>query len=190
MKKVLTIIIFAMIAVVVVSLVIMISVSEAKTVLRAITPTPAAVKAYAEGEDILSHDVKQELSFDGYMRCYALVYIPDEGELQVTVKSNNSVYEKLSTTAERGFVFKLYDVETEREFTEYTEVRASEGRYGYYRLAFSGVEFSEDADLELVMLSPDNEERGSVIKLHKAGQEFEEYELTDDETVSLGGKLK
>ena len=175
-------------ALVAVGSIIMIFTSESKSVLCDVMATDAAKTAYSSGEQILCHDTKQELSFDGYMRCYSLIYIPAERELQVTVKSNVSVYEKLGTTAERGFVFKLYDVETGKEFTKYAEQRESSGRYGYYRLAFSGVEFSDKADIELVMLCPDDVERGSVIKIHEAGQEFTEYKLSKEEIAQLAGQ--
>ena len=188
MKKAFHIVIGIIVAMVAVGSIIMIFTSESKTVLRDIMPTDAAKNAYASGGGILTHDTKQELSFDGYMRCYSLIFIPEEKELQITVKSNNSVYEKLGTTAERGFVFKLYDVDAKTEFTEYSEQRAAQGRYGYYRLAFRGVEFSDKADIELIMLCPDDEERGSVIKLHEAGQMFEEYELSKEEIAQLAGQ--
>ncbi len=188
MKKAFHTVVGIIVALVAVGSIIMIFMSESKSVLRDIMPTDAAKAAYSSGEGILCHDTKQELSFDGYMRCYSLIYIPSERELQITVKTNNSVYEKLGTTAERGFVFKLYDTETKKEYTEYAGERAAEGRYGYYRLAFSGVEFSDKADIELVMLCPDDEERGSVIKLHEAGQEFEEYKLSKEETAKLAGR--
>ncbi len=187
MKRVFHIVMGIIVALVAAGSIIMIFTSESKSVLCDIMPTDAAKMAYASGGGILAHDTKQELSFDGYMRCYSLIYIPEEKELQITVKSNNSVYEKLGTTAERGFVFKLYDVETETDFTEYAEERASQGRYGYYRLAFSGVEFSDNADIELVMLCPDDDERGSVVKIHEAGQKFEEYRLSKEEIAALGG---
>ena len=188
MKKAFKFVVGLTVLLVAVGAIIMIWISESKSVLCDITPTDAAKEAYASGGEILYHDTDQELSFDGYMRCYALIYIPGGKELQITVKSNNSVYEKLGTTESRGYRFKLYDTETGKEFTDYSEVRESDGRYGYYRLAFSGVEFSDSADIELVMLSPGDDELGSVIKLHKAGQKFKEYNLTKEEIASLGGR--
>lgn len=186
MKKVLYIIIAAMALVALVGVIVMISISDAKNVLRDITPTDAVIEAYKSGGEILTHDPDQELSFDGYMRCYALVYIPGAKELQITVKSNRSAFEKLETTEEQGYIFLLYNTETEEENKNCTVTSEFEGRYAYYRIVFGDVEFSDTASLELVMLSPNNAERGSVAKIHKSGQEFAKYKLSKEEIASMG----
>ncbi|MBR6917820.1 MAG: hypothetical protein IKN38_06510 [Clostridia bacterium] len=160
---------------------------DAKSIFSDITPSEAAKRAYGSGEKILTHDVDQPMSFDGYMQVYSFVYIPEERELQIMVKHNQSVYEKLGASSEAGFAFKLYNTETEEEYTDYTASRDMEGRYRYYRLLFSGVEFSDEADIELVMYPSGNDESHSALKLHKSGEEFYDYKMSKKEIESLGG---
>ncbi len=186
MKKVIYTALAVMMVVALVGVIILISNAESKNILRDISPTEAAKEAYASGGEILTHDFMQDLSFDGFMRCYSLIYIPEAKELQITVKSNKSVYAKLSTTESEGYLFLLYNTETEDENRNYTLTRDFDNQYGYYRLVFEGVEFSDAADLEVVMLSPNDSEKGSVVKIHKHGQEFEEYKLSEKEIASLG----
>ena len=156
-------------------------------VLNEITPTDCARAAYSAGEKLLTHEPDMTISGDGYMRCYSIVYIPSEKEFQVTVKFNKTAYDKLGASVEDGFAFKLYDTASDKEFTDYTATRDSEGLYGYYRIVFSGVSFLDTSDLEVVMFPKDDDSKYSAIKIHKSGQAFEDYKLSEKEVASLEG---
>ena len=188
MKKVIFYVFIALFLAFVVWLVVNFAIMDAQSTLSDVTPTEGAAAAYKNGDDILTHDPDQTMSVEGYMHVYSMIYIPSAKELQITVKYNKSVYEKLGTTAEDGFAFKLFNTETEEETTDYTAKRDTEDRYSYYRLAFSGVEFSDAADLELVMFPPQNESSFSAMKIHRAGQKFVQYDLSKEEIASLGGR--
>jgi len=188
MKKASFYIILALFLVAVIGIFILASISESQSVLGTITPTDAACEAYRSGGALLTAEDGQGLSYDGYMRCYAIVYIPDAHELQITVKSNKSTYERLGTTEEAGFDFMLYDTVTEEENRNYTEERASEGRHCYYRLVFSDFELTEETDVELIMFPKGKDDKYSYLKFHRAGEELTEYELSDEEVAALGGK--
>lgn len=186
MKKVITYVFIAVFIVFVIGLIVVISVNEAQDGPNKIVPTEAAISAYKSGGGILTHKPDQDLSFDGTMRCYKIVYMPEYDEFQVTVKYNKNAYSDFDTDEERGFEFKMYDTESGKEMTDYTYERASGGRYAYYRLVFSGVKFSDGADLELVMFPAGHDLKFSVIKLHKSGQTFTDYKLSKEEIASLG----
>ncbi len=188
MKKVLFYIFTALFAAFVIWLIVNFTIMDSQSVLSDVTPTDGAKAAYAAGEEILTHEPDQEMSSEGFMHVYSLVYIPSAKEFQVTVKYNKAVYQKLGTTAEAGFGFKLYNTETEEENENYVEKRDTEDRYSYYRLVFENVEFSEAADLELVMFPKGDDSRFSALKMHRSGQKFEEYKLSEEEIASLGGR--
>jgi len=185
-KKTIYYIIAALFLFAVIGIFILSAETESTDVLNEIAPTDAAKSAYASGETIQTNDLKQSLSFDGYMRCYSIAYIPSVKEFQVSVKHNKSVYEKLGTTESEGFDFMLYNTATEEEFRDYTQTRESEGRYGYYKLVFNNIDFSENTDIELIMFPKGKKDKYSFLKLHEAGDALEVYDLSKEEIASLG----
>ena len=190
MKKVIFYVFVALFLAFVVWLIVNFAIMDDKSVLSDITPTDGVREAYRNGEEILTHEPDQIMSSDGYMHVYSMIYIPSAKEFQITVKYNKSVYEKLGTTAEAGFGFKLFNNETYEENSAYSSERDTADRYSYYRLVFENVEFSDRADLELVMFPKDNEASFSAMKIHRADQEFEEYKLSEEEIASLGGQTE
>ena len=190
MKKVLFYVFVALFLAFVVWLVINFIIMGRQSVFHDITPTEGAIAAYQSGEKILTHDPDQTMSDEGFMHVYSMIYVPSAKEFQITVKYNKGVYEKLGATAEAGFDFKLYNTETREENVNYTAMRDAEDRYSYYRLVFSGVEFSDGDDLELVMFPAGDDSHFSALKVHKAGQKFEEYKLSREEIASLGGQTE
>ena len=189
MKKIITGVFFVLFGIAVVGIFILSAINDAENGPNTITPTEGAVSAYRNGDPILSHDTDQKFSSDGNIRCYKMIYIPSAKEFQITVKYNNIVYQKLEADADDGFEFVLYNTETKEENTDYTvSEHPSKGRFEFYRLVFHNVEFSDTADIELAMHPVGARDRGSAIKLHKAGEEFEQYKLSKKEIAALGGK--
>ena len=163
--------------------------AESKNVMSDVTPTDAAISAYKAGEEFLTHRTVQigGISNDGFMRCYAFVYIPSQGEMQVTVKTNESIYGSIPNI--KGFSFKLYDPATKEEWQASSVETLKKGVYMYFRPVFDGVTFDESSDdeLEIVMTSEDGTEDYSVFKLHDNTAEFKKYKLSSKEKASLGG---
>ena len=197
LKKIPFIIIMVLFGAFLLFMLFLIITSESKTVFNEITWTQGAKEAYDAGGDILTHKADQQLSTDGYMRCYAIIWIPSANEVQVTVKHNVGVYEKAGTSPDVGFGFKLYNTGTKVAFTDYTAKREEKGRYGYYKLVFKDVEFDpETEDLEIVMFPKHDEEKFSVLKLHNSGtmmgykQDFEPYDFSKKEIAALNGEEK
>ena len=188
MKKIITAVFFVLFGIAVVGIFILSAINDAEDGPNTIVPTDGAVSAYRNGDPILWHKTDQKLSTDGNIRCYKMIYIPSAKELQITVKYNKIVYQKLDASEDDGFEFILYNTETKDESGDYTvSEHYSSGRFAYYRLVFQGVEFSDTADVELAMHPVGVRDCGSAIKLHRAGQEFEEYKLSDEEIAALGG---
>ncbi len=189
MKKIIKSICYAFLALFFVFVVVRIVMFDSSSVLSEITPTNGAKAAYAAGEEILTHKMLQGVSDDGYTRAYSLVYIPSEKEIQVTVKYNMSIYKNAGLEKGDKISFKLYETSGEKEFFPSDSVFEEKMNYGYCRVVFTGVDFDETSDLEIVMCSDDYSEDFSVYKLHEANssrQEFEEYKLSGKEKNLLG----
>ena len=205
MKKVLFIIFVVLFVIFLIFSFYLVFTSESKSVFNEIEWTEGAKEAYSNGDEILTHEADQQISTDGNMRCYAIIWIPSANELQVTVKHNVGVYEKMGVSPDVGFGFKLYNTGNGEEyntkegdeFTEYTAKREEKGRYAFYKLVFSGVKLDpETEDLEIVMYAKHNEDKFSVMKLHNSGailgykQVFEPYDFSKGELAALKGEEK
>ena len=75
---------------------IRIAMSANRGVLKDIYPTEKAIEAYeADGKEaFLTHKLSSDISPDGYFAAYAMTYAPSVGELQMTVRYNDSLPEK------------------------------------------------------------------------------------------------
>ena len=186
MKKILKYTVYIFLALVFAAFVVRIWVFDASTVFTDIVPTENAKTAYAQNLEITTHELIQNIADDGNSRGYALVYIPESGELQITMKYNLSIYKKASVPTDSELQFKLYDTETEKEYYAVYYQRDVKGNYGYARVVFEGVWFSESADIEIVMCNEDYSEDFSCYKVHAAKQEFESYKLSKEEIALLG----
>lgn len=185
MKKVIIYTCYAIIAIVFVALVIRICMFDSSKVFTDITSTENAKTAYLLGQEILTHELIQNIADDGNSRGYALVYLPESGEIQITMKYNLSILKKAGLPEGYEFQFKLYDTETEKEYYAVYYERDVERNYGYARAVFEGVYFSDTADIEIVMCSEDYTEDFSCYKVHAAKQEFEPYKLSKEEKARL-----
>lgn len=159
---------------------------DSSKVFTDVIPTENMKTAYANGEEILTHELIQNIADDGNSRGYSMVYLAESGELQITVKYNLSILKKASLPDGYEFQFKLYDTETEREYYAVYYQRDTKGNYGYARAVFEGVHFSDSADIEIVMCGEDYIDDYSCYKVHAAKQEFEPYTLSKEEIALLG----
>lgn len=185
MKKVIKYIWYAALAIFFAAVLFRIFLFKSSDILNDITPTDNARAAYAENGDFLTNRILQELSEDGYSRVYSFVYIPEKGEVQLTVKYNMNLMEKVRLESADALVFKLYDAKNETEYIASERKDDSRGLYGYSRLVFENVTVREDADLELVICGGAEDEYYSCFRVRKASQEFEPYKLSKDEIKSL-----
>lgn len=84
------------------------------------------------------------------------IYIPSAEVLQVTIRLNDEGMEELMTTyglksepVGEPFVFAIYD--GEQYYTDYTYTSFDRFTYTYRRLTFSGIDYTDAAELELMI---------------------------------------
>lgn len=158
--------------------------------LSKIYPTDALRAVYArDGKEteLLTHAVVREIAADGYMACYAFVYVPAANEVQVTVRYNDSVFDYNKLPEDTVFTYTLTDTDTELAVPGAVVQEEKRLMYNYRRLVFSGVTLTETNDLVIRMLA--GEEQISVDTLHYADQNvvIEPYRLSGSERKSLAG---
>ncbi len=84
------------------------------------------------------------------------VYLPSAGELQITIRVNDEGIEELLRTyklselpAGEPFVYAIFD--GERYYTDYQFTTAERFTYTYRRLTFSGIDYTDVDQLELMI---------------------------------------
>lgn len=183
-KKIIKWIWYTFVIVAIALIIFRIFMSDSSSVFKNITATDEAKAAFAAGEEILTHRMTQSISDDGVMRCYSFIYIPSEKQVQITVKFNKSIYDKVSGNEKFGF--KLYTSESKNLIEASHIDRAEEGLYGYCRAVFDGVEFADGEALEVIMTDSEYTEDYSVYRIHEENMKFKTYKLSKNEKKLLG----
>ncbi len=159
-------------------------------VLTKIIPNDSLVSAYSADAELsfVTHDPVQANAANGYFHLSSLVYAPDIGHVQVTVRYNTSVYSYVGTAESTPFTFTLYNTATGETVTAAVLGSAERyGRYKYERLAFDGVDDCGDGAWEFVMYSSDGTSEYSRAILHSGDTEFKAYNLSGGEKRTLAG---
>lgn len=164
--------------------------------LEELVPTEAALAEFDRGDDanVLTNPVHDKLSSsagvgDGNFAGNSLVYFPDEKELQVTIRMNDSTFEKLGTEEMPDFFLKIltnYSYEDEDPAVDTRHcVRYEDDHfwmYSYRRLVFEDVEIGAQNDLLVCIASEDGD---SELVVHFREQEMEKYEFTRADKKAL-----
>lgn len=185
--------------------------AESKSTLGDILPTKGTAEIYnASGTlNVLTNKVADEISEGGYFSVYGVFYTPDTGELQVTVRYNDSTTDSLGDIS-----FYAYTVDTSGEPVQ-TDADGAEGNatgterlhegypigeiltptsmgteeklfYNYEKLLFSGVEIGKDTNVIISLCADgDPEAEKAVIAAHFAEQEMKTYKLSRSEKKAL-----
>ncbi len=155
--------------------------------LSRITPTEALTAAYRADPSLTmwTHDPIREISEDGDMTVYAIVYIPSIRELQLTVRYNDSVTSYNSLPEDTVFTFALRDSDSGGVTPASVADAEKKLMYNYRRLVFDGVDFTDTNILTLVMLAGDEEISADIV--HHADQNvvLEPYKLSGAEKKLL-----
>lgn len=161
-----------------------------QSTLNDLLPTADLTAASADGviPDMLTHDVVTEIAQDGNMACYAFVYIPEIREIQVTVRYNDSIYEKQSLAADTAFTFTLTNSDTKAEVTGEILATKKVWMYTYHRLVFRDVSISDQNDLLLQMYAGDKAISVDIIHYKDQNQVFKTYKLSGSERKALLGE--
>lgn len=150
-------------------------------------PTDSLIAAAADGDipGMLTHDVVSEVAPDGNMACYAFVYIPEIREVQITVRYNDSIFEKESLPADTAFTFTLTDSDTKAEVTGEIVATESIWMYTYQRIVFRDVAISDTNDLLLQMYAGNTAVSVDVIHYKDQNIVIEPYKLSGKEKKAL-----
>ena len=161
-----------------------------ESALNALTVTDPLREAYASDPDMemFTHDTPFEISDDGYMTAYGLVIIPDIGQVQITVRYNDSIFSYNGLPEDAPFTYTLTDSVTGTSVTAVPAEEAEKWMYNYRRLVFEGVPFTEESNLTVAIWY--GEEKITEELIHHADQNVvnEEYVLSRKEKDALTGK--
>ncbi len=192
--------------------------AENKSTLSKLSPTDTLCAAYAENGNIelLTHDVVDEISDNGYFSAYAFVYSPETSELQVTVRYNNSTVNALGDVE-----FRLFTVDSSsgKDATNVSGgdagVDENGGRtyqghpagddvfptvaektkklfYNYERLVFDGIEIGENTNVIITICkagaAKNDQTYEAAVTAHFAEQPMKNYKLSNSEKALLEGK--
>ena len=131
-----------------------------RRILADIHPTENACTAYEkDGKDaFLTHKLPAEISEDGYFTAYALSYSPATEELQITVRYNQSLYEKyLPGSDPDKYYFELRDSEGETVAKGKRLCEKELYFYEHLRIAFEGITLDEESELYLFLCDDESE---------------------------------
>lgn len=147
-------------------------------------------EAYAKNKDIRTHAVVDEFSENGAVYAYSLVYIKESGYLQFTVRYNTRHIDEVKETYpefdEKNIRYTLID-DKEREYTPVVLETDDAFNYRYFRLEFTGVNFSASTLSVKMHLDGIDIDMGtkSTLVIHKKDSTSIPYVLSGDEEEQL-----
>lgn len=196
-KIILTVMVFAVIG----FLIFRIFLMNSEGVLGDVTPTANAVAAFGSGAEnaFLTNEIHDQISSneeggDGFFSAYAFLYLPEQKEVQVTVRMNDST----PTNAGLGDIPPYFFLKFNENGEDTGEVRdpaytEEEHRlmYTYRRLVFTDVEITDITNL-ILCLSDTGDSSGSVSEfvIHFQEQPLENYKLSGDDREILENGAK
>lgn len=155
-----------------------------KSIFDDLYATDSLRTAYADGEfAVQTVEVEREIADDGYFAAYAFCFVPETGEVQVTVRWNDSVYDYTGMTPGHEYSFHLLNEATGETFPLTALDAEKRLMYSYRKLSASGVNLGEADTLTVVMELRDGFESTQVIRYGE--QPLEEYKLSSGEKKVL-----
>ena len=139
--------------------------------------TPGLTEAYADGDSTVYTvpRVEREISESGYFCAYGFYWIPETGEVQVTVRWNDSAYEYTGMEAGLDYTFHLLNETTGETFSCEAIGSEKNGIYNFRKLIASGVNLTETERLTVVMELRDGYTDTQIIKF--AEQPVKTYKI-------------
>ena len=157
-----------------------------KSIFDELFATDTLVTAYTDGDfAVKTVKVEKEIADDGYFSAYAFYFIPETGEVQVTVRWNDSVYEYTDMTQGHEYVFHLLNEATGETFPLTTLEAKKRAIYNYRKLTASAVNLGDADTLTVVMELRDGFESTQVVRYGE--QPFEDYKLSGGDKKTLAG---
>ena len=148
--------------------------------------TDSFKEAYSNSNDVRTHSVNDTFSENGAVYAYSLVYIPESGYIQFTIRYNTRhIEEVISAYPEFNFDKIHYTLTNENGTVYEPNVICEESRYNYryFKLEFTGVDFSSK-EISVNMILEGLDFDGGSLTVHRSDDTYIKYELSKDE-ISL-----
>lgn len=187
MKKVIKIILIAFLVAINGALLFRVLITFNKNELTALEPSAALSEAFANDGDVkvLTHKTIADLSTNRSFCAYALAYVPDAREFQVTARFNKSAYRNAGLGEDGQFDFYLWDTDTDEE-TKGEVVGVKDWlMYRFVRVSFRDAELKEGDGYGLVVKAGDA--ATDDIQVHHKEQTWNERSLSSGEKRALMG---
>lgn len=142
--------------------------------------------AYSISQEISTHAVNDEFSENGAVYAYSLVYIEKAGYLQLTVRYNQRHIDEVKVTypdlKEENIRYELSD-SNGKIYTPTILEEETKYNYRYFKLEFTGVDFSTNAlSIKMILGGIDiNVGEKSTLVVHRRDDTCIPYELSSDE---------
>ena len=144
--------------------------------------SPAFNNAILESDDIRTHAVNDEFSENGAVYAYSLVYIEESGYLQFTVRYNKRHIDEVRATypdfKNENIRYELIDGK-QKSYTPTVLATEEKYNYCYFKLEFTGVDFSTDTlSVKMILDSIDiNVGEKSTLVIHRKDDTYIPYSL-------------
>ena len=152
--------------------------------------TDSAVEQYESSPDnftVMSQQLSESIDDGGYYRISSYAFLPELGELQLTVRYNNSTLETLKayygdiSIADEVFVFTLSD-SSGKVYDRYKFAASSNIIYNFRRIVFEGVDFENAGTLYLNVYYVCDASKSAPMSLS--------FKLYDEKNTTYESKLK
>ena len=179
---------------------------EDKSVFDDFEVTEASRGAYEEGLNVLTLDLKDKHSDNGYFCAYSMFYVEETGELQVTVRYNKSAAKYTDRASTDDLDFRLMvrkEDDSDKKDGRYrgtyyapvsVEKKSRYGIYEYRKLVFEGLDMTaeEFGGNNVVVVMTDKSASDTDYALffdrqfvHYAGQPTDTYDLSKSDRKEL-----
>lgn len=152
--------------------------------------SPAFKEAYAVSQDIRTHAVNDEFSENGAVYAYSLIYIEQGGYLQLCVRYNIRHIEEVKLSYpefdEKNIRYELVDA-SGKAYTPRVLAEEEKFNYHYFKMEFTGVDFSTDALSIKMILDGIDIKVGekSTLTVHYKDDTYIPYQLSSKEAELL-----
>lgn len=152
--------------------------------------TDNAAELYEASPDdfsVMSQQLSESIDDDGYYRISSFAFLPELGELQLTVRYNNSTVDTLKayygdiSTEGEIFVFTLSD-SSGKVYDRYKYAASSNIIYNFRRIAFEGVDFENAGTLYLNVYYVGDTSKSAPLSIS--------FKLYDEKNTTFESKIK
>ncbi len=176
MKKIITTTLTAILFIIIAMFIFRCCMASDRSVYSKPAVTDALRQAYSDGTSvILFHTQTSEISDDGLFAAYNMFFSPESGELQLTVRWNNSTYRSTGKPEGYDFDFVAVNETTGEEYPCVVIEGTKRLMYNYRRVTAEGVSLDSSDQLTIKMVINDRYIDKQVLKYD--GQPLKEYKL-------------